>query len=323
MPAELTAALRAAIDRRAPLIETLIAEGTTAWRLFHGTVEGRPGLTVDRYGDYILVQTFRDPLTDAELAAIEAAVDDPVAWRHRGTPRVETPVPSWSTTGKPFSEGGVIVSAPLVHRGQDPLLFLDFRAGRRWLAAHSEGKRVLNTFAYTGFAGLRAAAMGARKVTQLDHGKWCLRTARQWSTALELDTEIVREDFFAAARQWAGLRVKGRGAQKSGWTRRPERRFDLVVLDPPTFSSGNFGAVDIERDYGSLAKPCLLMLAEGGTLLATNHSPKVDRDTWIAGVQRTAEKAGRPVTAVELIEPDGDFPTFDGQPPLKMAAFTV
>ncbi|MCA9547687.1 MAG: class I SAM-dependent methyltransferase [Myxococcales bacterium] len=313
--------LPAALARRAPLLEALAAEGTTAVRLFHGAAEGRPGLTVDAYGAHALVQTFREPLTDGELAAIEDAVQRPTVWRHRGRTPADPPVPDWARAPTPFAEHGLRVTAPLVHRGQDPHLFLDFRAARRWLKAHSAGKRVLNTFAYTGFAGLICAAHGAAKVTQLDHGRWCLDVAERWARAHELVTEIVREDFIPAVRQWAGLNVKGRGAQRGGWSRRGERRFDLVILDPPTFTKTRFGAVDIERDYASLAKPALKCLAPGGALLATNHSPRVDRDAWIASVRRAGEKAGVTVSEVTVIEPDADFPSYDGQPPLSCAVF--
>ena len=53
--------------RREGLIARLHAEDTDCYRLFHGAVEGRPGLAVDRYGPVLLVQTWREPLADGEL----------------------------------------------------------------------------------------------------------------------------------------------------------------------------------------------------------------------------------------------------------------
>ena len=66
----LITALGAALDARRDLIARLHAEGTDAYRLFHGTVEGRPGLTVDRYGSLILTQSFHGPLSQADEMCI-------------------------------------------------------------------------------------------------------------------------------------------------------------------------------------------------------------------------------------------------------------
>ena len=104
--------------------------------------------------------------------------------------------------------------------------------------------------------------------------------------------------------------------------------FDLVILDPPTLTKTRFGAVDIENDYPSLAKPSALCVKPGGVLLATNHSAAVGLDDWLEIVSRCATKAGREVVSVDVIEPDGvdddDFPPLtDGKRPLKVAAFTL
>ena len=162
------------------------------------------------------------------------------------------------------------------------------------------------------------------------------------------------EDFYPAVRQLAGLpmpgrqgRGGGRGARGRGGARgrrggrfrggretvskkakppRPET-FDLVILDPPTLTKTAYGAVDIENDYQSLAKPCGLCVTPGGVLLATNHSHRVDLDDWLEIVERCVEKAGCSVTRVEVVAPDpddDDHPAMsDGKRPLKVAAFTL
>ena len=72
MPDALLPLLTAALDARAELLPSLHAEQTDAYRPFHGSVEGHPGLTIDRYGGLLLVQCFHSPLTQDALAAIEA-----------------------------------------------------------------------------------------------------------------------------------------------------------------------------------------------------------------------------------------------------------
>lgn len=125
-------------------------------------------------------------------------------------------------------------------------------------------------------------------------------------------------------RQLAGLPAGGRKSLKRKFLKFEPRPFDLVVLDPPAWSKGPFGAVDVAGDYPSLFKPAILAAKpSGGRVIATNHLPSVDLDSWIDALKRCASKAGRPIRSVEPITPEGDFPSFDGRPPLKIAVFEV
>ena len=72
MSSSLTDLLSAALSARAELIAGLHAEQTDAYRVFHGTAVGAPGLTVDRYGAVLLAQTFHRPLSDEQLAELQA-----------------------------------------------------------------------------------------------------------------------------------------------------------------------------------------------------------------------------------------------------------
>ena len=119
---------------------------------------------------------------------------------------------------------------------------------------------------------------------------------------------------------------RGGAARKKGKPPGPET-FDLGILDPPTLTKTSYGAVDIENDYQSLAKPSALCVTPGGVLLATNHSHRVDLDDWLAIVEKCVTKAGCAVTRVEVVRPepdDDDHPAMaDGKRPLKVAAFTL
>ena len=95
------------------------------------------------------------------------------------------------------------------------------------------------------------------------------------------------------------------------------REFDLVLLDPPAWAKSAFGTVDLLRDYQSLLKPALLSTAEGGVLICCNNLAKVGLDDWREQVLRCAQKIGRPVREWQVLKPADDFPSLDGQPPLK------
>jgi len=205
-------------------------------------------------------------------------------------------------------------------------LFLDFRAGRRKLLERARDKTVLNLFAYTGGAGLGAIRGGASEVWNVDFSRsamqWCERNLALNAASSEA-VQFVRADVLAVLRQLAGLPLKGRGAKRHRAEKLEPRCFDLVVLDPPRWSKSPFGAVDVVRDYPSLLKPALLATAPGGELLVTNNAARVDWTTWVETLRRTGDKCGRPLECVERLEPEDDFPTDDGEPPLKLAWLRV
>jgi 23S rRNA (cytosine1962-C5)-methyltransferase len=72
------------------------------------------------------------------------------------------------------------------------------------------------------------------------------------------------------------------------------------------------------RDYQSLLKPAILATADGGVLICCNNLAKVAMDDWRGQVIRCADKLGRPVRDCQIIAPGADFPSLDGQPPLKI-----
>jgi len=333
-PTAIETLLEDALARRVELRARLAAERTDCWRVLHGLTEGRPGLSIDLYGRLALVQTFREPLGEGELERIGDWVrarvrrDVLLVWNHRaGWPREPFELrhaPEEAAREELVAtEFGVAYAIRARHRGQDPWLFLDLRAGRRHVADMARDRTVLNLFAYTGSAGICAAVHGAREVWNVDFARSSLDVARRHAELNAIASGIVRdvhEDVLPVLRQLAGLAVKGRGSSRT-FLRCEPRAFDLVVLDPPAWSKGPFGAVDVENDYPSLFKPALLACASRGRVIATNHVARVSADAWRATLSRTAEKCGRPLSALAILQPDADFP---GDPPaLKIAIARV
>lgn len=320
--------LTASIGRRDALLDALHAAETDAYRLLHGAVEGAPGVAIDRYGPLLLIQTWREPLTVspevlAEVASEQLGVPLTAVWNHRH----RRTRPDFARYHQPeipdapvCQENGLWFDARPRHGGTDPLLFLDFRAVRRRVRGLAEGRSVLNLFAYTCGIGVAALAGGASEVWNVDFAASSLAVGETNRALNGLpDWRNIQEDVFPINRQLAGLKVPPRRK----YVRVAPRSFDLVVLDPPRFSKGSFGAVDLVRDYPSVFKPALLATAPGGTLICTNNVASVDRETWLAGLERSAAKAGRPIGDVEIIKPEDDFPSPDGRHPLKVAQITV
>ena len=326
-------ALRAAMDRRLALIEQLHGQQTNCYRLFHGSQEGAAGLTVDRYGPQLLVQSFHQPITTPELLSIHEFVchslntDLALIYNDRSGnhSRIDRADAIYQPTDAALAdqvaqEWGINYRVRGRHAGQDPLLFLDLRNARGVVKERSANKSVLNLFAYTCGVGLSAAAGGAREVCNLDFAQTNLAVGKennQLNPEL-LAMEFVHSDYFPAIRQMAGLPISSRRGHKlPSYPRLDARQFDLVFLDPPAWAKSAFGTVDLLRDYQSLLKPAVLATAEGGTLICCNNLAKVDMHTWREQVVRCVEKAGRTVRHVQSIAPAADFPSFDDKPPLK------
>lgn len=326
-------ALRAALDHRQDLLAELHQQGTDCYRLFHGSQEGAGGLTVDRYGPQLLVQSFHQSLERDTLLELHQAINQHLGLdtllvyndRSRGNSRIDREDTVYRADEAALQdlvghEWGLNYRVRGRHAGQDPLLFLDLRNARGWVKAHSAGKSVLNLFAYTCGVGLSAAAGGAREVCNLDFAEGNLAVGRE-NGALnpQLPTmEFVQSDYFPAIRQLAGLPISQRRGQKlPSYPRLEQRQYDLVLLDPPAWAKSAFGTVDLLRDYQSLLKPALLATAEDGVLICCNNLAKVSMDDWRGQVLRCAEKAGRPVRDCQVLTPGADFPSQDQQPPLK------
>jgi 23S rRNA (cytosine1962-C5)-methyltransferase len=330
--------LAAAFDARSELLARLHAEQTDAYRLYHGTAEGTPGLAIDRYGELLLIQTFHQPLDGAAEAAIKAFYrehfPDLIAIyndRSRGNSRIANTLPeeelAAATQPRIAHEMGINYAIQARHGGQDPWLFLDMRAGRRRVLAEAAGKSVLNLFAYTCGVGIAAAAAGAKEVLNVDFAESSLAVGKQNArlNTLAVRPRFVKSDAFAAMRQLSGLGQPSvvRGRRLPPFPKLEPKQFDLVYLDPPRHAKSPFGVVDLVNDYPALFKPALLATAEGGSLICCNNVAEVEREAWLDQMERSARKAGRPIREMEWILPESDFPSMDGKPPLKIAYLRV
>lgn len=341
--------VEAALERRESLFARLAAEDTDCYRVFHGIAEGQPGLTVDRYGAVLLLQTWREPLETDEVQSIgeqvsrQLDVELTAVWNHRGGEKKQPYSESHSApdlSAQEAREVGLQFAVDPRHGGRDPLFFLDFRAARRRLRSDATDCSVLNLFSYTGTAGVAALAGGASEVVNVDFAQSALDVARANSARNGFSATQASElcaDALLVTRQFAGLPIKGRGVHRARRGGRLDhrahrgkppagvtpRQFDRVVLDPPRWATSRFGAVDLVRDYPGVFKPALLATRPGGKMLVANNAAALGLDDWLGILQRCATKAERPIKNIEVIPPEEDFPSFDGKHPLKVAWLDV
>lgn len=145
----------------------------------------------------------------------------------------------------------------------DTGLFLDHRPVRRYIWKNSQGKRFLNLFAYTATATVASVMGGASSSVSVDtsnrYCQWAMRNLDRNGAAQQLH-EVVRQDVIS----WLEHASVGI---------RDEALFDLILLDPPTFSNSNAVEDDwnVQRDHVSAIDACLKVLAPGGTLIFSNN----------------------------------------------------
>ncbi|PQQ40556.1 bifunctional 23S rRNA (guanine(2069)-N(7))-methyltransferase RlmK/23S rRNA (guanine(2445)-N(2))-methyltransferase RlmL [Photorhabdus luminescens] len=139
----------------------------------------------------------------------------------------------------------------------DTGLFLDHRIARKMLGEMSEGKDFLNLFAYTGSATVHAGLGGARSTTTVDMSRTYLEWAERNLQANGLtgrQHRLIQADCLA-------------------WLARASEQFDLIFIDPPTFSNSKRmeDAFDVQRDHIMLMRQLKRLLRRGGTLMFSNN----------------------------------------------------
>ena len=153
----------------------------------------------------------------------------------------------------------------------DTGLFLDHRPVRHWIQQNARGKRFLNLFCYTGAATVHAAVGGASRSLSLDMSK----TYVNWAIDnLALNRADLRKHLVEQADCLAWLADR----------RTANQTFDLIFMDPPTFSNSArmAGVLDVQRDHGVLVRQCMERLSSDGLLIFSNNFRKFKLDDDLA-----------------------------------------
>lgn len=290
-----------------------------AWRLFNGFYEGLPGLVFDRYGSALVIfnHTQNDNVDEIITEGMRWVLDtiddlESALLKHRGAPEV------WKKNGvliagtelpRSVSEYGVDYALDL-QLNQDAGFYLDTRNLRRWLHGQLGGKRVLNTFAYTGSLGVAAGAGGAARVVQTDLSEKFLEIAKKSWEINELDPqrcEILPDDFFRVARR----------------LRNENRLFDCVILDPPFFSTTDAGKVDLTRGMTPLINKVRPLVAHEGWLVVINNALYLPGADFMAELAALCESEYLSLAELIPVPPDvtGYPETVVDRPPADPAPF--
>jgi 23S rRNA (cytosine1962-C5)-methyltransferase len=308
-PVVFTAPANFSEDPRQALRAALIDPAqTNACRLIHGAADGWPGLYLDRLGDFLLAQSAA-PLTAAQLSLVEdcARRVSGCGIYHKILQHQARSAPQWLRG--PIAPAEILVRenglrfALHFDEGYSVGLFLDQRDNRRRLLTRyiapklemPSAPEVLNAFAYTCGFSVCAAAAGAR-VTSLDLSKKYLEWGKRNFVLNDLDP--ARHDFiFGDAFDWFHRLAK------------KKRSFDVIILDPPTFSrSKESGVFQVEKDYSALITAALALLKPNGLILASSNSATLEPEKFLNEIDRSIELSDRRVLSRQYIPQPPDFP---------------
>jgi len=140
----------------------------------------------------------------------------------------------------------------------DTGLFLDHRETRKWIQTESKNKKVLNTFAYTGSFSVYAAAGGAEKTFSVDLSK----------TYCEWIKENLELNHLPPEKNWV---YKMDTLEFFKYARKKNMMFDIIIIDPPTFSKNKGKHFSVQKDHPELLNRALEILEPGGFILFSNN----------------------------------------------------
>ena len=264
-----------------------IFPGSTFYRLVHGEGDFLPGLVIDRFNDQLVIQTLAagmDQRIEAVCDALTSLLHPAsIIERNESSQRTLEHLPprkgilrGSATPTEIVDEGVHFIVDPL--GGQKTGFFLDQRANRLLIRQFAHGARVLDCFCNDGGFALHAAAGGAISAHGIDSSADAVERAER-NAALNKAGNVTFQhaDVFEAL---AGMAVA-------------ERRFDLIILDPPSFTKSKKNVATAKKGYRDLHRAALPLLANGGFLATASCSHHILPGTFLEVVNAAAREVNR------------------------------
>jgi 23S rRNA (cytosine1962-C5)-methyltransferase len=279
----------------------------TAYRLVHGEADLLPSLIVDRYGDYLVIQTLSQGMDRLapQLVKLLAEITGAKGILARNDPKVRTlegleqkvevlhgEVPETIDV----TEAGIAYAVD-PWRGQKTGLFLDQRENREAAARYAHGK-LLDCFSYNGGFGL-VLARHCDTVEALDVSSDAVARITANAAANGISNLTARE---------ANVFDELRHLEREG------TRYDTIVLDPPAFAKNKASIPNALAGYKEINLRALRLLNPGGYLITCSCSYNVDEGMFAAAVFDASADAHIPVTVVEKRMQGRDHPVLLGVP---------
>jgi 23S rRNA (cytosine1962-C5)-methyltransferase len=264
-------------ETRAPVREG----ATSAYRWIYGESDGLPGLVVDLYSEFAVIRSYVSSVEGLVPWVAEALhahrTLQGILWR----PAAGEVQSFWGRLPPDdltVEEHGLLFHADLFS-GQKTGLYFDQRDNRRWLAPWCQDRAVLDCFCYTGAFSLHAARAGAATITACDAAPGAVAAAQRNFGLNGYDPAqhtFLVQDCFALLDAFA---AEG-------------RRFDVVILDPPSFARDRQSRRAAERAYVRLNHLALGCVRQGGLLASASCTSQVSPAAFRQALAEAARRAG-------------------------------
>ena len=295
--------LKEAFKDREPFYKS---SDTTAFRVFNGEGDGIGGLTIDYFAGYYLltwyskgIYHFREYIIQALKELVEfKGIYQKKRFDEKGQYIEEDDFVAGERGQFPFivKENGVNFAVYLNESAMVGV-FLDQRDVRRTIRdTYAHGKTVLNTFSYTGAFSVFAALGGATKTTSVDlANRSRSKTMEQFQVnGIDPETQsIIVEDVF----NYFKYAVK------------KQLKFDMVILDPPSFARSKKFVFSAEKDYKNLLKEAIAITAVNGTIVASTNSSAFGMEKFKGFIDAAFKESGEHYKILEHFSLPADFKT--------------
>lgn len=294
------------IQRAFALRVALLETNTNSYRLLFGENDGFPGLIADVYANVLVVKLYSAiwvPYLETILKLlIETSAAETVVLRLSRTLQQKDKFPLTEGTvvyGKltdetiVFKEHGVNFSANVI-KGHKTGYFLDHRDNRRRVGAMSKGKTVLDVFSYAGGFSIHALANDAKEVTSLDISEQALELAKANG---KLNTS-----------KGTHVTLAGDAFEVMKELIQEQKRYDVVVIDPPSFAKRQKEITVAKKKYAQLAQLGAQLTAKGGLLVLASCSSRISAADFFAINKETLQQQPRHFSVQLKTGHDNDHP---------------
>jgi 23S rRNA (cytosine1962-C5)-methyltransferase len=279
----------------------LFREDNSICRIVHGEGDELPGLVVDYYGGVAVVQCHSLGMyrqIDLIASALKTALGDrliAIYSKSRETLPNRIPVEDRYLFGEVETphialENGVQYRLDWI-TGQKTGFFIDQRENRFLLGKYAKGKKVLNTFCYSGGFSLSALQQGATEVHSLDSSKKAIELT---DANIELNGFVDKHTSIVAD---AMVYVRETGEE-----------YDIIILDPPAFAKHRDKRHQAVQGYKRLNAMAISHIRPGGLLMTYSCSQVVDKQLFTNTIIAAAIESGRSVKILEQLHQPADHP---------------
>ncbi len=300
-------------------LRTSLFPESSTYRLVHGESDFLPGLVIDRYGDHVVVQTLSVGM-DMRLTMIcdalkELVHPESIVARNESPLRaleglpLETKVLHGTTHETTIEEHGLRYTIHL-RDGQKTGMFLDQRMNRFLVRQFAMNARVLDCFCNAGGFALNTAKGGAASVSGIDISGTVVQQAQSNARINGLDAQFEQADVFTKLVELEQANTK----------------FDLIILDPPSFTKSRKNVHTAKKGYRELNMRAMKILDRGGILVTASCSHHILPEVFLEIAATSALKAGRTLQLLEWRGASPDHPVLPSMPEtryLKCGVFRV